>query len=144
MKSVDPDLFIFNGDQIYADNTCPYSVKNKNYPFWKNIPGNFSSVDDLDWNNVSKLYDEFLAHWEYNREDPHLQDFLKFTSLYSQADDHEVNDNYGGLWKFLNPSFKEELHNKTGYLNLVKTGIDVFFKFSPIERNQTDPDKIGI
>jgi alkaline phosphatase D len=25
---------------------------------------------------------------------------------------------------------------------LVKTGIDVFFKFSPIERNQTNPDRI--
>ena len=142
IKSVDPDFFIFNGDQIYADNTCPYDIKNRNYPFWKNIPGSFLSVDDLDWNNVSKLYDEFLAHWEYNREDPHLQELLMSTSLYSQADDHEVNDNYGGLWEFLNPSFKEELHNKTGYPNLVKTGIDVFFKYSPIERNQTDPDRI--
>jgi len=142
MKSVNPDFFIFNGDQIYADNTCPEKIVNPSYPYWKNIPGNFSSVDDVNWNNVSTLYVEFLKHWEYNREDPHLQNFLNSTSMYSQADDHEVNDNYGGLWKFLNPSFKKELHNKTGYPNLVKTGIDVFFKFSPIERNHTDPDKI--
>lgn len=142
MKSVKPDFFIFNGDQIYADNTCPYDIKNRNYPYWKNIPGNFSSVDDVNWTNVTKLYDTFLAHWKYNREDTHLRDFLISTSLYSQADDHEVNDNYGGMWKFLNPSFKKQLHNKIGYPNLVRTGIDVFFKFSPIERNQTDHDRI--
>ncbi len=63
MKSVNPDFFIFNGDQIYADNTCPSGIKNNNYPYWKNIPGNFSSVDEIDWNNVSKLYDTYLAHW---------------------------------------------------------------------------------
>jgi alkaline phosphatase D len=142
MKSINPDFFIFNGDQIYADNTCPYNITNTKYPYWKNIPGNFSSVDDIDWNNNSMLYDTFLAHWKYNREDPHLRGFLNSTSFYSQADDHEVNDNYGGLWKFLNPSFKKQLHNKTGYHNLVKIGIDVFFKFSPIQRNQTDPDRI--
>ena len=61
MKSLNSDFFIFNGDQIYADNTCPPDIKNRNYPYWKNIPGNFSSVDDIDWNNVSKLYDTY--HW---------------------------------------------------------------------------------
>jgi alkaline phosphatase D len=111
MKSVKPDFFIFSGDQIYADNTCPHDIKNRSYPYWKNIPGNFSSVDDVNWTNVPKLYDTFLAHWKYNREDPYLRDFLMSTSLYSQADDHEVNDNYGGMWKFLNPSFKKQVCN---------------------------------
>ena len=142
MKSVKPDFFIFNGDQIYADFSCPEKISNPSYPYWMNIPGNFSSVNDIDWNDTSKLYNEFLAHWEYNREDFHLQNLLKSTSLYSQADDHEITDNYGGQWQYLNPHFDPKLHNKTGYPNLVKTGIDVFFKFSPIDRNQSEPDKI--
>lgn len=142
MKSVNPDFFIFNGDQIYADFSCPEKISHPSYPFWINVPGNFSSVNDLDWNDISKLYDEFLAHWEYNREDFHLQNLLNSTSMYSQGDDHEVTDNYGGQWKFLKPHYNSNLHNKTGYPNLVKTGIDVFFKYSPIDRNQTDPDKI--
>ncbi len=59
MKSVNPDFFIFNGDQIYADYTCPEKIVNPSYPYWKNIPGNFSSVDDVIWNNVSTLYVSF-------------------------------------------------------------------------------------
>lgn len=142
MKSVNPDFFIFNGDQIYADYSCPENIKNRLYPYWKNIPGNFSSVNDVDWNNITKLYETFLAHWQYNRGDSHQQSLLASTSMYSQADDHEVTDNYGGQWDFLNPHYNSTLHNKTGYPNLVKTGIDVFLKYSPIDRNQSDPDRI--
>ncbi len=142
MKAVNPDFFIFNGDQIYADFSCPENITNPSYPYWKNIPGNFSSVNEVNWNDTASLYNEFLAHWEYNRGDFHLQNLLKSTSMYSQADDHEVTDNYGGQWEYLNPHYDSDLHKKSGYPNLVKTGIDVFFKYSPIDRNQTDPDKI--
>ncbi len=62
--------------------------------------------------------------------------------MYSQADDHEVIDNYGGLWKFYSITDDKNLTDKTGYPNLVKAGMDFFFKFSPIERNQTEHDKI--
>ena len=34
-----------------------------------------------------KLNKTFLQHWEYNREDPHLQNFLNDTSMYSQSND---------------------------------------------------------
>ncbi len=87
MKSIAPDFFIFNGDQIYADGTCndlTNLVKN-NYRYWQNIEGNFKRVNDIDWNDKDKLNKTFLQHWEYNREDPHLQNFLNDTSMYSQS-----------------------------------------------------------
>ena len=77
MKAVNPDFFIFNGDQIYADFACPENITNPSYPYWKNIPGNFSSVNDVNWSDTARLYDEFLAHWQYNREDPHLKTLIK-------------------------------------------------------------------
>jgi alkaline phosphatase D len=82
-----------------------------------------------------------LQHWEYNREDPHLQNFLNDTSMYSQSDDHEVIDNYGN-WSFYEVSNDPNERNKSGYPNLVTTGVKYFFEFSPIEKNKERPDQI--
>lgn len=49
--------------------------------------------------------------------------------MYSQADDHEVINNYGGTWKHYNEAYK----NRTGYSNVVNEGIKAFFDFSPID-----------
>ena len=81
-----------------------------------------------------------MQHWEYNREDLHLQNFLNETSMYSQSDDHEVIDNYGNLFFYEVSKYPNE-RNKSGYSNLVKTGINYFFEFSPIEKNQENPPK---
>jgi alkaline phosphatase D len=143
MKSTAPDFFVFNGDQIYADGTCnnlTNLVKN-DYRYWQNIEGNFKRVNDIDWNDQDKLNKTFLRHWEYNREDPHFQNFLNETSMYSQSDDHEVIDNYGN-WFFYEVSKYPNERNKSGYSNLVKTGINYFFEFSPIEKNRENPDQI--
>jgi len=154
MKSTNSDFFIFSGDQIYADSDCPSnpigSNINKDYPYWHNMEGNFPSIAQknkphnytIDWNNETTLHQIYLDHWLYNRDDPNQQNLLNSTSMYSQGDDHEVIDNYGKLWKSYSITDDKNLTDKTGYPNLVKTGMDLFFKFSPIERNQTEHDKI--
>ena len=139
MQSLSPDFFIFNGDQIYGDNACsangPFNVTG-----WKNVEGNFLSVTDkkVNWNNQTQLQDIYNEHWEYNRADPHLQNLLRNTSMYSQADDHEVVNDYGGKWSYWTDSTK----NRTGFPNVVKAGINAFFNFSPIDRNNGEPDHI--
>ena len=90
------------------------------------------------WSDPFDLHSLYLKHWEYNRNDTHLQDLLQKTSLYSQPDDHEVINNYGGIWSYLPGEFQ----NRTGYPNLVKTGMDIFFNFSPIDRNKGEPKHI--
>ena len=47
-------------------------------------------IPKVNWNNQTQVHDIYLKHWLYNRADPHLQNFLKNTSMYSQWDDHEV------------------------------------------------------
>ena len=139
MKALSPDFFIFNGDQIYGDNQCPTSGP-ANVTGWHNIDGNFSgSVDsDVNWSNQQQLKDIYNKHWEYNRADPHLQSLLQNTSLYSQADDHEVANDYGN-WSYYNLENK----NRSGsFHNVVKAGINAFFNFSPIDRNKPDPYRI--
>ena len=139
MQALSPDFFVFNGDQIYGDNAC--SAKGpSNVTGWHNVPGNFSSVLDnkINWTNQTQLQDVYNKHWEYNRADVHLQSLLRNTSMYSQADDHEVVNDYGGQWSYWTNATKD----RAGFPNVVKAGINAFFNFSPIDRNRDDPNRI--
>jgi alkaline phosphatase D len=143
MKESSPvDFFVFNGDQIYADEYCT-EEEPKNLPEgiskWDNILGDFLGVldEDIDWTNNTQLRDVFNEHWAYNRADPLLQEFLQNVSMYSMGDDHEVADNYGN-WSYFNQATK----NRGSFYNLVKAGMDSFFSYSPIDRNQSDPYRI--
>jgi phosphodiesterase/alkaline phosphatase D-like protein len=73
MRALSPAFFVFNGDQIYGDNTC--SAKGpSNVTGWTNTEGNFPSVTDnkVNWTNQTQLQDVYNKHWEYNRADLHL------------------------------------------------------------------------
>lgn len=138
MKTLSADFFIFNGDQIYADNFC--SKKGPKDVFgWQNIPEYVPSITDraINWTNFTKVYDVYLDHWGYNRDDLHLQGLLQNISMYSQLDDHEVINDYGGDWDY----WRNETTEQNGFPNLVKAGVDAFFNYSPIERNNQDPNR---
>jgi alkaline phosphatase D len=139
MQSLSPDFFIFNGDQIYGDIACSANGPS-NVTGWTNIEGNFPSVTDIKvkWTNQTQLQDIYNKHWEYNRADPHLQSLLRNTSMYSQADDHEVVNDYGGKWSYWTDATK----NRTGFSNVVQAGINAFFNFSPIDRNEDEPNRV--
>jgi alkaline phosphatase D len=138
MRELSPDFFIFNGDQIYADSSCPKQGPGMTVG-WHNIEGNFPSVawKSTNWTDLVELHDIYLKHWEYNRNDTQLQRLLKDTPFYSQFDDHEVINNYGGNWSFL---LDDEFKNRTGYSNLVEIGTNLFSNFAPIEINQANSE----
>ncbi|MGD1838452.1 MAG: alkaline phosphatase D family protein [Nitrososphaeraceae archaeon] len=137
MKKFSPDFYIQNGDMIYADDTCPIQKPDGG----RNIQGNFLGIADpqVNWNNLTQIQDIYLEHWIYNMADPHLQNFLKNTSMYTQWDDHEVINDYGANWKYWNIDHQ----NRTGFKNLIHEGRTTFFNFSPIDKtNLEDPDMI--
>ena len=136
MQELSPDFFIANGDMIYAGDKCPFEGPDG----WRNIQGNFSGISDPDvnWTDISQVRDVYLKHWQYNREDPYLQRFLQNTSMYSQWDDHEVINDFGASWQHWN-SFNTD---REGYPNIVKSGREAFFNYSPIDRNADDPNRI--
>jgi phosphodiesterase/alkaline phosphatase D-like protein len=122
IRDLSPDFFIFNGDQSYADGDC--STKGPiNVTGWHNIPGNFSGVSakDVNWTDSNQVRDIFNKHWEYVRSDKSLQSLSSNTSLYSQADDHDVINNYG-KWSHWSDLTK----NRTGFINLVNSGTNIF------------------
>ena len=136
MQELSPDFFIANGDMIYAGDKCPTEGPDG----WRNIQGNFSGISDPDvnWTDISQVRDVYLKHWQYNREDPYLQRFLQNTSMYSQWDDHEVINDFGASWQHWN-SFNTD---REGYPNIVKSGREAFFNYSPIDRNADDLNRI--
>jgi alkaline phosphatase D len=142
MKELSPDFFVFNGDQIYGDEYCTEdgpADPPARFSDWNNILGDFVSVlyDKVDWTDIKQPRDIFSQHWAYNRADPVYQEFLRNVSMYSIADDHEVIDNYGN-WSYFNDANK----NRNGFHNVVRAGMDAFFSYSPIDRNQSDPYRI--
>lgn len=121
---------------IYATNDCPKERPDGS----QNLPGLFPGIAEpkVDWNNLTQVQDIYLQHWVYNRGDPHLQSFLGNTSMYMQWDDHEVINDFGSQWSYLN----SQNRNRTGFQNLVQAGTEAFFNFSPIERDKQEPNRI--
>ena len=138
MKAANPDFFIFNGDEIYADNYCPASGP-EGVSGWNNIPGDFPKVNDpsVNWTNYEQVRSVYLKHWQYNRADPNFQSFLRNVSMYSQADDHEVANNWAPSSYYSNTTM-----SRAGFPNLIKAGLQEFFSFSPIDKNPDDSNRI--
>ena len=136
MLALGPDFFIANGDLVYTDGDCPAEGPEG----WQNIPGDFANIVDpgLDWTDLPMVRENFRRHWRYNRADPQLQRFLQGTSMYSQWDDHEVINDFGGPWDHWNAATRE----RPGYPTLVTAGRDALFEYSPIDRHPSEPDRI--
>lgn len=134
MQALNPSFFVANGDMIYADGNCPADGPGN----WVNIPGDFASIPNVDWTDMAAVRENYLDHWRYNRLDPYFQQFLRSTSMYSQWDDHEVINDFGGLWPYWN------LDNmaRPGYPNLVEAGREAMFLYSPIDRHPAEPNRI--
>jgi alkaline phosphatase D len=73
-----PDLFLFVGDTVYADQTC----------------GMRPHVGGADY--VAATLEEFHGKHRYNRADRMVQEFFRATPVYAIWDDHEVRNNFAG------------------------------------------------
>ena len=135
MAALAPDFFIANGDMIYGDNACPAAGPDG----WVNVPGDFPAVDapGVDWTNLGQVREVYLAHWRYNRADPHHRAFLRRVPMIAQWDDHEVINDFGAAWDRL-----PKRPARAGYPNLVTAGRDAFFAWNPIARHPGEPDRV--
>lgn len=134
-----PDFFIANGDMIYADGDCP--ADGPDGPGgWQNIPGDFPNIANsaVDWTDMDLVRDIYRRHWQYNRNDPHFQAFLRATPMYVQWDDHEVINDFGAPWTYWNAANQD----RPGYPNLVEAGREALFDYHPIARNAAEPNRI--
>lgn len=141
IAAAQPDFFIMNGDQIYADATCPPEGPDPNEigrP-WRNVPGPTVNVADptVDWSDATALRASFLEHWRYNREEANYQSLLRGTGFYAQWDDHEVVNDQGLGWTRWHPEGE-----RAGFPTLVAEGRRAFFDYNPVAA--VDPAGGGI
>ena len=88
----------------------------------------------MNWTNQEELDKTFLKHWEYNREISIYKVSSNIPHCILKRMTTKSIDNYGN-WSTYAVSKVESERTKPGFPNLVKTGTDYFFKFSPIDRN---------
>jgi len=120
-----PDLFVMNGDAIYADDPCPADGP---VPGWRNLEGGFPDVREVDWSDRARVREVFAAHWRYHRADEALIRLLSSTPVVAQWDDHEVVNDFGGGWGWLNGATRE----RAGYPTVVDEGRAALFAWWPI------------
>lgn len=133
IAALQPDFFIMNGDQIYADGTCPAEGPDPNelHSVWTNLPGPALSVADesVDWRQRPIVRQIFWEHWRYNRGERHFQELLRRTAYYAQWDDHEIINDQGATWSRWNPGTDQ----RPGYETLVQVGTSAWHDYNAVE-----------
>jgi hypothetical protein len=106
----------------------------------ENLPGDFVGVADpsVDWTNRLALRENYRQHWRYNRGDPLYKRLLRTTPMYSQWDDHEVINDFGGRWPY-----RPQNPEREGFPNLVAEGRKALFDWSPLRRASPRPQHLA-
>ncbi len=131
MGALRPDFFVFNGDQIYADNLCLSEgpAESELGVPWRNLPGPAREVGspEISWEDAATLREIFWEHWRYNRGEAHLQALLRQTVMYPQWDDHEIINDHGMSWERW-----RKAEDRPGYPTLVAEGVAAFHDYNPV------------
>ncbi|MCB9779549.1 MAG: alkaline phosphatase D family protein [Alphaproteobacteria bacterium] len=119
------DVVVFNGDMIYADNSCPTQDPGGGANLTDGHPG---SVMDVDWTDRTAVRAVLDGWWRYNRSDPALQELLASTSIVAQWDDHEAVNDFGGGWDTWHTGDPD----RPGYRVLVEEAHAAFLAWNPV------------
>ncbi|MDB5685769.1 MAG: Alkaline phosphatase precursor, partial [Rhizorhabdus sp.] len=87
MRRKRPDIFIHQGDQIYADGILKPEVPLHGGGIWHNLT---TPVKD----HVAQTLDDFRGAYAYNLLDTNKRRFLAEVPMLIQWDDHEVRNNW--------------------------------------------------
>ncbi len=87
MRRLDPDFFLCNGDNIYADNPIQPTVTLPDGNIWHNVTTEAKS-------KVAETLQEFRGAFQYNLLDDNLRRLHAEVAQVQQWDDHEVHNNW--------------------------------------------------
>ena len=87
MRAVNPDFFIHQGDQIYADGPLKEEVKLDDGTVWKNVVTPAKS-------KVAETIDDYRGCFAYNLTDDNKRRFASEVPFLVQWDDHETHNNW--------------------------------------------------
>ena len=87
MRLLDPDFYICNGDNIYADDPIEPTVTLPDGSLWHNIVTEEKS-------KVAETLAEFRGNYKYNLLDENIRRFYGEVAQIQQWDDHETHNNW--------------------------------------------------
>jgi alkaline phosphatase D len=87
MRRLDPDFFICNGDNIYADDPIEATQALPDGTLYRNVTTPEKS-------KVAETLDEYRGNYKYNLLDEHLKAFYAQVAQIQQWDDHETHNNW--------------------------------------------------
>jgi alkaline phosphatase D len=87
MRRLDPDFYICNGDNIYADDPIPATIALPDGSTWRNVTTQAKS-------KVAETLTEFRGNYQYNLLDHNLRAFYASVAQIQQWDDHETHNNW--------------------------------------------------
>jgi alkaline phosphatase D len=87
MAALDPDFYICNGDNVYADDPFEAQQALPDGTFWNNITTPEKS-------KVAETLDGFRGQYKYNLIDANLRAFYANVAQVQQWDDHETHNNW--------------------------------------------------
>ena len=83
----DPDFYLCNGDNIYADVPIPATQQSPDGTTWRNLTSEAKS-------KVAETLGEYRGNYRYNLMDHNLRRFYGQVAQIQQWDDHETHNNW--------------------------------------------------
>ncbi|MBV8167380.1 MAG: alkaline phosphatase D family protein, partial [Alphaproteobacteria bacterium] len=130
MRRMNPDFFIHQGDQIYADGPIEAEVKLDDGSLWKNITTPEKA-------HVCQSLADFRGAFAYNLLDENKRRFLAEVPVVVQWDDHETRNNWYPGQIIGAPNYQV-----TSASLLSSYGRRAMFDYNAMRINADDPERI--
>lgn len=130
MRTLQPDFFIHQGDQIYADGVIDAEVKLDDGSMWKNVTTEAKS-------HVAQSLADFRGAFAYNLLDENKRRFLAEVPTIVQWDDHETRNNW-----YPGQIIGAKNYEVTSASLLSAWARRAMFDYNPMRLNADDPERI--
>src|SRR6185437_11751512 len=130
-----PDFFIHSGDNIYADGPIVAEVKLPDGQIWKNV------VTE-DKAKPAETLAEFRGNYKYNLMDRNVLAFNAQVPIFSQADDHEVTNNWWPGEPLTRAEHARKKYVDSNALLLAARASRAFHEYMPMRFAQAEPGRV--
>jgi alkaline phosphatase D len=130
MRKLQPDFFIHQGDQIYADGVIEAEIKLDDGSIWQNITTEAKS-------HVAQSLADFRGAFAYNLRDENKRRFLAEVPTIVQWDDHETRNNW-----YPGQIIGTKNYQVTSASLLSSWARRAMFDYNPMRINADDPERI--
>ena len=131
MRKLQPDFFIHQGDQIYADGVIEPEVKLADNSTWQNLTTEAKS-------HVAQSLADFRGAFAYNLRDDNKRRFLAEVPTVVQWDDHETRNNW-----YPGQIIGAKTYDKVTSASLLSSWARrAMFDYNPMRINADDPERI--